>query len=541
MKSPYSVVYIRKDALRNVALASLAAILLSSCNSSGGGFSSRTTATSKSIFRYPSATSPTTLDPAKAQDIETIETLSNTYAPLVDYDENNKIVGALAESWETLEGGKSFRFKLKEAKFSDGTTITTDDVKASWERALSKEISSPTAETYLGDIVGATELTNGSATELKGVKIVDQKTIEVTIDAPKPYFLGKLTYLCCRIVKKSQGNKEIVNVADSIASGPFKLTDYQPDQLVSLSRNDQFFGEKPLIEGIQRKVVKDAATRMNLFRRGEADYITVEKQDWKKTKEDPALKDQIKFIKRPAIYYLLLSSKAYAPFEDRNVRRAVAMSIDRNRIADKILNGVPVAQRWLPEGIIENKPTTPALTFDPNAAKAALAASSFKSADKLPELEIVIRSDNADAKYVAESVYNDLKNNLGMNVKVRSLEWGAMLKARNRGELPAAFLNWFGDYIDAQNFLSLLMTSNASANFDKWSNPEFDRLCTKADTEQIESERSKIYAEAESIVLSEVPRVPLYHGVDGVLISPRVKGIRYSLLGALPHNKVSLN
>lgn len=510
------------------------------CGTSGGGFSSRTAAASKTVFRYPSATAPTTLDPAKAQDIETIETLSNTYAPLVDYDEKNNLTGELAESWEVMDGGKKYRFKLKNAKFSDGSPLTAEDVKASWERALSKEIASSTAETYLGDIVGAKEVASGATSELKGVVIVDPRTIEVTIDAPKPYFLGKLTYLCCRIVKKTQGKKEITTIADSVASGPFKLTEYLPDQIVTLSRNDEFYGDKPILEKIQRKVVKDAATRMNLFKRGEADYITVEKQDWKKAKEDPALKDQIKFINRPAIYYLLLSGKAYAPFKDRSVRRAVAMAIDRDRIANKILNGVPVANRWLPEGIIDQKPSVEALKFDPSAAKKELAASTFGSAEKLPELEIIVRSDNADAKYVAEAIFNDLKNNLGMKVKVKSLEWGAMLKARNRGELPAAFLNWFGDYIDAQNFLSLLMTSTASANFDQWSNPEFDALCAKADVEPVAANRSKLYAEAESVMLAEVPRVPLYHGVDGVLISPRVNGIRYSLLGALPHTKVSL-
>jgi oligopeptide transport system substrate-binding protein len=510
------------------------------CGNSSGGFSSRTGSTSNKIFRYPSATAPTTLDPAKAQDIETIETLSNAYAPLVDYDENNGLIGALADSWEVIDGGKVYRFKLKDAKFSDGSPLTSDDVKASWERALSKDLGSSTAETYLGDIVGAKELAEGKTTQLTGVKILDSKTFEVSIDAPKPYFLGKLTYLCCRVVKRSQGNKEIASVSESIASGPFKVSEYVTDQLVTLSRNEEYFGEKPILEKIQRKVVKDAATRMNLFKRGEADYITVEKQDWKKTKEDIALRDQLKFIKRPAIYYLLLSGKAYEPFKDRHVRRAVAMAIDRDRIANKILNGVPVAERWLPAGIINLTPSNSALKFDPASAKKELSLSAFSSADKLPELEVMVRSDNSDAKYVAEAIYNDLKNNLGIKVKVKSLEWGAMLKARNRGELPAALLNWFGDYIDPQNFLSLLMTSKASANFDKWSNPDFDALCAKADIEAIPTTRSRLYADAESIMLSEVPRVPLYHGVDGVLISSRVNGIRYSLLGALPHTKVSL-
>ena len=118
-----------------------------------------------------------------------------------------------------------------------------------------------------------------------------------------------------------------------------------------------------------------------------------------------------------------------------------------------------------------------------------IAKTKYKSGSSLPELDLMVRSDNADARFVAEAIANDLEKNLGLKVKPKSLEWGAMLKARNRGELPSAFLSWYGDYLDPQNFLSLLLTTNASANFDKWSNPEFDKLCASADVEQNEQKR----------------------------------------------------
>jgi oligopeptide transport system substrate-binding protein len=519
------------------------AVLVAGCGSggSGGGFSSRKApGSTASVFRYTMAENPTTLDPSKVQDVETLDLLGNVYETLVNYDENNKLVGVLAESWTLSEDGKTYTFKLRNAKFHDGTQVKAADVKASWERALGQGLASPTAETYLGDIVGAKELVTGAATELSGVKAVDDSTLTVTIGQRMPYFLGKLTYACCSVIPATTSKEEISDFKKAIGTGPFKITDLKPQQLVTLKKNPDYHSGSPIIEEVQRKVVKDAATRLNMYRNGNTDMLILEKQDWTAAKSDAKLSSDLKFINRPAVFYLLLSGKAYAPFKDVHVRRAISMAIDRDRITGKILAGVPKADRWLPSGILSVEPKAKAFSFDPSAAKEEMAKSSFGEGSKLPQLELTIRAENADARYISEQIANDLKNNLGMNVQPRTMEWGTLLKKRNKGELQCAFLSWYGDYIDPQNFLSMLLKSDASANFDKWSNSEFDALCTKADTEANEVTRANLYAQAETILLTEVPRVPLYHGVDGVLISPRVKGLRYNLLGTMPHLKVSL-
>jgi len=515
-------------------------LAVAGCNSGGGGFSDRKNSGSEKVLRYCLAANPTTLDPAKVQDVDTMDIINNVYEPLVNYDEQNNIVGVLASEWKVSDDGTTYTFKLKAAKFHDGAPVTGKDVKASWERSLSKVVNSPIADTYLGDIVGAKEFSNGTATELTGVKVMDDLTVEVKIDKPRPYFIGKLTYPCCDIVPAKLGLKEISDVKEAIGTGPFFISDFKPEQRLQLKRNDGYHGEKAQIDGIERPVVKDAATRLIMYQNHQTDLCTIEKQDWKKVQDDAKLKDQFRVIKRPAVFYLLLGGKAYPPFKDRHVRRAVMMAIDRQRICNEILKGVPIANRWLPEGILQGSPTHDVLPYDVEAAKKELAASSFKTGAVLPTLELTIRSDNTDAKFIAEQVTNDLKKNLGMKVQPRALEMGAMLKARNRGELGCVFLSWYGDYIDAQNFLSMLLMSDAPANYDHWSNPEFDKLCGAADLEKDPAKRTSLYLQAEGLMLEEVPRVPLYHGVDGVLVDPRVGGLRYSLIGSLPHNKVTL-
>lgn len=471
------------------------------------------------------------------QDVDTNDILKNVFEPLVDYDEEGKLVGILAASWKISADQKTYTFTLKDASFHNGEKVGAEDVKHSFERALSTELASPTAETYLGDIVGAAEVIAGKSKELAGVKAIDEKTVEIKIDQPKPYFIGKLTYACADIVPRSTGNSEISDIKRAIGTGPFSLSAIKPEVEVLLKRNDTFHGEKPSIDGIQRRIVKDPATRLNLFRTGEVDLCGVEKQDWPLIQKDAELSKQFRKIDRPAIFYLLLSGKAYAPFKDTHVRRAVMMAIDRERITQTILQGVPLADRWIPKGITTHAPATKPLPFDPAAAKAELAKSPLKN---LPELEISVRADNADGKNAVEQIANDLKTHLGMKVKLRTMELGAILKARNAGQLPALYWSWYADYLDPQNFLSILLTTNAAANYDKWSNVEFDKICAKADLEPKPAEREKLYLQAEALLLDQVPRVPLYFGVDGLLVSPRVTGVRYNLLGSMPHTKVKL-
>lgn len=507
---------------------------------SGPGFSERKTAGSENILRYCLSNNPTTLDPAKVQDIDTMDVLNNVYEPLVNYDENNKIVGVLASDWKVSEDGTTYTFTVRQAKFHDGSPVTAKDVKASWERSLCRDVNSPIADTYLGDIVGAKDFAAGKTDDLTGVKVLDEHTVEVRIDKPRPYFLGKLTYPCCDILPSSLGRKEVADVKQAIGTGPFLISSYQPDQRLQMKRFDDYYGDKAQIDGIDRNIVKDPSTRLIMYEDHQSDMVTLEKQDWKKVQDDPKFKDQFQMIKRPAVFYLLLGEKAFAPFRDRHVRRAIMMAIDRKRIADEILKGVPLATRWLPEGILDGKPSEGPLPFDVDAAKKELAMSPYKTGSAIPPFELTIRADNTDAKFIAEQVANDLKQNLGLTAKPRALEWGALLKARNRGELGCVFLSWYGDYLDPQNFLSMLLTTGAPANYDFWSNPQFDKLCAAADVERDPAKRESLYLQAESLMLQEVPRVPLYFGVDGVLVSPRVHGLRYSLIGSLPHNKVTL-
>ncbi|HLO98754.1 MAG TPA: ABC transporter substrate-binding protein, partial [Fimbriimonas sp.] len=249
-------------------LLALFFLMLVGCGNKGG-FSERKTEGQTGYLTYCIGATPTTYDPARVQDIDTNDILKNIYEPLVDYDENGKLIGVVARSWEISADGKTYTFKTSFSPFHNGEPAGAEDVKHSFERALSSELASPTAETYLGDIVGSDEVIKGTAKELSGIKVIDPMTVEIKIKQPIPYFLGKLTYACAAIVPRTTGNAEISDVSRAIGTGPFKLATIKPEVEVLLSRFDEYPRGKAKIEGIRRRIVKDPATRLNLFRTGE--------------------------------------------------------------------------------------------------------------------------------------------------------------------------------------------------------------------------------------------------------------------------------
>ncbi|MER3495898.1 MAG: hypothetical protein C4320_03285, partial [Armatimonadota bacterium] len=316
--------------------------------------------------------------------------------------------------------------------------------------------------------------------------------------------------------------------------GPFRLARVQTDLDIRLERSENFRGPAASLSAIQYAVVRDASTRLNLFRKGSLDLLSLDRGQIPAARADTALAGQLKSLPRPAVYYLLFNAKAYPPFADVAVRRAFAMAIDRKRLATQVLGSLEPADRWVPPAILPGAPGS-LPPFDPAGARQLLAGR------RLPTLDLTVRADNPDSKAVAEAISADLKTNLGVEVRPAGLEWGALLRKRNNGQLAFAFLNWIADYADPENFLSFLLRTDSGVNFDHWSNAEFDALTERADAGSVAENRASLYLKAEGIVLRELPRLPLYFGQDQVLVSRRVRGLRSNALGLMPHFRTTVD
>jgi ABC-type transport system substrate-binding protein len=510
-----------------------------------GNFSDSSSKKNRNVFRYPIPTDPTSLDPGKVQDGDTIDLLQQTYEGLVGWDEDSKVAPRLASKWDISPDGRTYTFHLRsDAKFSNGRAVTAGDFKWCIERNCDPKLAFTTVPDYLSDIVGINEAHAGKRKDVPGIVVVDDHTLQIKIDKPRPYFLGKLTYPVSFVFAKEalpDPEKEISKAEQMIGTGPFIVSRVDNDQQVTLKANPNYYEGPPKIAGIERPIVKDAATRLAMFKSGDVDLVQLQRQDALNLKTDPQLSPQLKYFERPAIWYLAMNTRLTPAFKDVRVRRAVAMAINKDNIINVVLDGInPKADGILPPKVFGHRDKPNGIPYDPKAAQALLAQAGYPGGQGFPKVTMFYRESYPDIRIVAQAIGQDLANNLGIQVGFQQLEWGHYLDLDNKNQLPFFHMRWAADYLDAQNFLSTLLASYGPENHTQYSNPKFDALCEQADSTMDSALREKLYAQAEDIVLQDAPMVPIYFQKDAELISPRVKGIRESVFGHLPHSKLQL-
>lgn len=535
----------RASSIITVAALLLVAVGCSGGSGGGGGFSARKTDGKAGVFRYPLPTTPTSLDPAQVQDGDTIDVVQQVFEGLVKWDENNAVVPNLAEKWDLSADKTTYTFHLKKGvKFTNGREMKAKDFKDCWERVCNPKYTSATAGTYMADIVGVNERLKGTANEISGAKAVDDYTFEVKIDKPRPYFLGKLTYACAyvyAIEALPDPLKDMGTAEQMVGTGPFKFEKILPEQTVNLVANKDYHGGAPALDRIERPIIKDAQSRLNKYKTGEIDLCPLERQDLDAITKDAVLSKDLKYFDRPSMYYLGMNCETVPALKDRRVRQAIGMAIDRDKIVKEILGGVNLrADSIIPPKILGHRDKTAVLPFDVAKAKALLAEAGFPDGKGFPSLDFNYRDGRPDVEIVAQAIQQQLKQNLGIDLKPKKIEWGAYLKIHNSKKMDIFHMRWAADYLDPENFLSTLLASYGNENKINYKNDQYDALCREADTSFDEAKRAELYGKAEDIVLQDAPFIPIYFQRDAELISSKVAGIRESAFGHLPHTTTSI-
>lgn len=493
------------------------------------------------VLHLAQTAEPTTLDPALVQDGPTIEILQQICNGLVQWTPANKLAPALAERWETSADGRTYTFHLRSGvKFHNGRTLMAEDFVYSIERALLPATKSPVAAVYLNDIVGAAEVLSGKSTKVSGLAAPDPQTLRITIDAPKAYFLAKLSYptafVLAREAIEAQGGK--VDEKSLVGTGPFRLAEYRHGVRLVLEAFPEYFEGAPLLSRIERAIVLDAGTRHAQFESGALDICDVTMADYEKDRTDPELQKQLHQFDRPSIFYVALNQRAFPLFHDVRIRQAFNHAIDKDRLVKTVMLGVNrKADGILPPGVPGHDPQFQGLKFDPAQGRRLLAAAGFPGGKSFPPLTLTFRERMPDLKRVCEVIAEMLRTNLHIEVSLRELEWGKFLAERNQGTMPIYFLRWAADYLDPQNFLSTMLHSKAPENTIGYANAEYDRLCDKADALPDLDARLRVYRQAEELVVKDAAWVPIYYERHIELWNPRLQGVEDSSMGHLPHRK----
>lgn len=479
---------------------------------------------------------PATFDPARSQDIYTNDLMNLVYEGLVGWSKDNRIEGRLAERWEISDHGRTYTFYLREAKFSNGRPVTAADFKATWERNAGRAKGSPLASNYLGDIVGIKEVLEGRRSEISGVVAKDARTLVVTTEQARPAFLGKLTYPATFAMPAGTG--EISKTDQMVGAGPFIVESYLPDQRTRLKPNPNYHGGKPSIETLTLRVVKDASTRLNLFRQGETDVITLSQQDVAGVQADTDLGKRIDRLDRAATVYIGMNGKVYKPFGNPRVRQAFVMAVDRDFIVREILRGIGrKADGILPPAVPQEPRDKPLPEHNIEQAKNLLRQSGWEG--KLPQLDLWVNDANKDRKAIAEFVVTQLRDNLGVDARLRLADANFIIQKATKRELGFFYGSWYADYLDPENFLSVLL-SQYGQNRTSYDNPRFTELCRQADSEADPVRRAALYAEAEDLALRDCPWIPLYFPQDAVVAQPWVTGLEYNAFGLMAPTSVQI-
>ena len=293
------------------------------------------------------------LDPANPQNAQSIQAISLIFGGLVKLDDQLNVAPDGAESWTVSDDGTVYTFTIRDGlTFADGTPVTAQDFADSINRALQPETASYGASWQLGHIVGANDVASGAAPAASGITVVDDRTLQITLDANVPYFLAQLTYPVSFVVPLHAVASDPAGWTETaFGTGPFKVKEWQHNQKLILEPNPNYWAGAPGVGEIELPFFQDSETAYQLYRTGGLD-IMGSQQNPVPSARVPEVKDSPDFHSAAsfAVRYVGFNNRK-APFDDVNVRRAFAMAVDKATLADAVLNGaVAPTDRLLPPG-----------------------------------------------------------------------------------------------------------------------------------------------------------------------------------------------
>ena len=487
----------------------------------------------ENVFRI-NFSDPPTFDPHLVTDTTSASIIVEIFSGLVTLNKDLDIIPDLAESWEVSDDGTVYTFNLREdIKFSNGENVTAQDFKWSIERSANPDTGSYNADVYLGDIIGVKEVidSNGGIQEVEGVKAIDDKTLEITIDSPKTYFLAKLTYPTAFVLSQKYLESMGDDWIDSpVGTGPFVLQEYQIGQILKLKRNDLYWGEKSKVDGVIMNLA--GGVSMAMYENDEIDITGVGLADLERVKDpnDPLSKDLVDVPPQFTLSYIGFNVNM-APFDDENFRKALSHAVDKELIADKIYSGLTKpAYAVIPPGFPGYSPSIKGLEFNPELAKDYLSKSKYSDPASRPRIIVTIPGTGGSPGMDTEVISDMWRETLGVEVEIQQVEWATYLQDMNRKRLQVwAGSGWQADYPDPQDFIDILFYSGSDVNHGNYKNEKVDDLILEARTELDQNRRFLLYNQAEQIVVDEAPIFPLWFDTDGyALVKPWVKGYSFT-------------
>ncbi len=483
------------------------------------------------VFVFNNSAEPETLDPHLMTGVpEHTLALALFEGLTFHHPRTLQALPGIAEWWEISEDGLVYTFHLRDnAKWSNGDPITAEDFRWSWQRALDPATASQYSYQFYA-VKNAKDFNEGAIKDFAqvGAKVLDPLTFEVTLAAATPYFLDLTSFETLMPVHRAtveEHGQAWTRVENFVGSGPFTVKEWKPrDEIVMVPNPHYWNGSLTRLKEIHAKALDDRNTSYNQYLAGTIDWMKFVPQ--KRIDEVQKHPDYYVWPYLGTYFYRFNVTKP--PFDDVRVRKAFNLAVNKASLCvDTLKAGQIPATGHVPPGI-HGYDGVKGPDYDPQAAKALLAEAGFAGGEGFPDVELMYNTDEAH-KQVAEVIASMWAENLGVNVKLRNMEWKVYLADQRNLDFQISRAGWIGDYTDPNTFMDMFVKGGGNNNTG-WANAEHDRLIEAAAQEQDVAKRMAMFKQAETLLcIDEMPILPIYSYVNQGMLRSRVGGLEENI------------
>jgi oligopeptide transport system substrate-binding protein len=485
------------------------------------------------ILHRGNGTEPESLDPHVSSGVPEAHIERDLFEGLVAEGADGKLIPGTAEHWDISDDGLVYRFRLRaEAKWSNDEPIVAADVVYSFRRLLDPRTASKYAFMQW-PLKNGEKFSKGEITdpEMVGVKALDERTVEVTLERPTPYYIGLLAHHASYILPRKaieQHAERWTRPGNMVGNGAYKLEAWTPQDRIKLVRNPAYHGARLVaVDEVYYYPTEDQQAELKRYRAGELDIsyrLPVDQIGWARQN----LAGELKIAAYFGTYYYAFNLTR-EPFKgNAKLRQALSLAIDRDAIVEKVMRGgeVPAYGFVPPNTLNYENPEIQAAKLT-QAERDALAKKLIVEAGYGPgkPLEVELLYNTADDhRRVAIALASMWDEKLGVKARLLNQEWKVYLDMGAQKQFQMRRVGWIGDYNDPWTFLELLKSDIGKQNPSGYANPKYDELLRRSAATLDLAARAKILAEAETLMIEDTPIVPIFHYVSKTLVKPYVQG-----------------
>lgn len=531
--------------LFSIAAGLLGLVLITGC---GQREEAVTASTRAGILLFNNGAEPRDLDPHVVTGMPENRVIKSLLEGLVREhpESSSKVLPGMAERWESNAEKSVWTFHLREAAWSNGDPVTADDFAYAYRRILNPEFGAPYVS-MLFRIKNAEAYNTGAVEDFAevGIQVLGPRTLQIELDGPTPYLPLMLTHYTWfpvhpGTIEKAGGfasrDSGWTLPENYVGNGPFVLKEWLPNQRIIVEKNPAYWDAASVsLNGIHYFPILDRQTENRMFQTGQlhiTNGVPFNLRDKYRAENNPALREDPMF----ATGYLGLNNR-HKGLDDPRVRHALSMALDRKTIIEKVTKNGSPAGGFVPP-TIDGYPVADALPHDPEQARQLLVEAGYPGGEGLPSFEFLIANSDTSRTF-AEVVQEMWRTELGVSIEILNKEWQVLISEMDSGNYDIFLLSWIGDYLDPATFLKIMRTGDGN-NRTGYGNPVYDDLLARANQVASMEQRYALLAEAEALLLKDLPILPVTWARNMYLIHPDVRNWAPKPLMDQPYEAVEL-